>query len=112
MMPSGMGIVGSTFKDDRARWIGLLGSVLPIGGMIGPSLGGAIVDLLSWRWTFALNVPLGTLAVLAALTILPRTPRRANLGRLDFTGIGMLAISATALIYALTEMGRRDADPA
>ena len=112
MMPSGMGIVGVTFKDDRARWIGLLGSVLPIGGVIGPSLGGAIVDLLGWRWTFALNVPLGTLAVLAALAILPRTPRRANLGRLDFTGIGMLAISTTALIYALTEMGRRDADPA
>ena len=111
LMPSGMGIIGATFKEDRARWIGLIGSVMPVGGVVGPSLGGGIVDLLSWRWTFGLLVPLGSLAVLGALTILPRTPRRTDMGRFDFTGIGMLALSATALIFALTEMGRRDANP-
>ena len=112
LLPAAMGIVGVTFKEDRARWIGLLGSTLPIGGVIGPVVGGVIVDLLDWRWTFAVNIPIGALGMLAALTILPRTPQRSGTRRLDFAGIGMLTVSATALIFALTEMGRRDADPA
>lgn len=112
LMPSGMGVIGDVFAEQRTRWIGLMGSIVPLGGVVGPSLGGVIVDHLGWRWTFALNVPMAVIAIIAFLTLVPssvdavKRPRR-----LDLPGIAMLGVGATALIFALTEFGRQDADP-
>ena len=54
--------------------------------ILGPTIGGLIVDNTSWRWIFYVNVPIGVIAVVAALRILPNGSSRATVERLDFRG--------------------------
>ena len=105
LFPSVMGLVGEAFGKDRARPIGLMGSVIPIGGIIGPTLGGLIVDTIGWRWTFAINLPIGVVVVALGLLYLRSGARRPTAG-LDYQGMALLGASLTSLIYALTELGR------
>ncbi len=105
LMPSAMGLIGEAFGQNRARPIGLMGSIVPMGGIIGPSLGGVIVDNLSWRWTFALNVPLGVVVVIVGLAFMRSGARRAT-GGVDLRGIVLLGLGLTALLYGLTELGQ------
>lgn len=111
LMPAGMGIIGETFVADRTRWIGLLGSTVPAGSVIAPSVGGLIVDHASWRWTFGMNVPLALLALGAILVFVPASeaPRRSR--PFDVPGIAFLGLAATTFIFALTELGRRGVNP-
>ncbi|HRC62323.1 MAG TPA: MFS transporter [Dehalococcoidia bacterium] len=110
LMPSGMSMIAEAFAEGRQRAIGLFSSILPFGAVAGPGVGGLISEHLGWRWTFAFHVPVGLLVLIAAFTILPRGKRQGG-QRVDFLGIAFLAIALSALIYALTELGLRDADP-
>lgn len=110
-MPSAMGLVGDAFQENRMRPIGLLGSIIPAGGIVGPVVGGLIVDHIGWRWTFGFNLPLIALVLIALFAFTPGGGRRPVQGGLDFPGIGLLAISVTTLIFALTELGQRDQSP-
>src|ERR1700742_4262420 len=65
-MPSATGIVADHFGAERDRATGMFTSIFPIGGMIGPVLGGLFVTYWSWRGIFLVNVPIGV--VLIALT--------------------------------------------
>ncbi len=116
LVTSSFGIVADAFPEEatgaeRARAIGLLSAVYPIGAIIGPNLGGFIIEHFGWRWTFALNVPFGSLGVLAALALLlpASTARRPE--RIDFLGAALFTVAATSLIYSLTELSQREADP-
>jgi EmrB/QacA subfamily drug resistance transporter len=72
--------------------------------ILGPALGGLIVDNASWRWIFYVNVPIGAIAVLAALRVLPRrAPQGA--GDLDVLGLALMAIGVPLLTYGLAEIG-------
>ncbi|MCC6179699.1 MAG: MFS transporter [Chloroflexi bacterium] len=62
-MPSATGIVAQQFPRTRTRMIGLFASIFPIGGIIGPNLGGAIIEQWGWREIFLINVPIGVLVV-------------------------------------------------
>jgi EmrB/QacA subfamily drug resistance transporter len=70
------------------------------GAILGPSLGGLLITALSWRWIFLINVPIGGLAALAALRMLPVTPR-SRPGRLDIAGLLRLSVALPALLFAL-----------
>jgi EmrB/QacA subfamily drug resistance transporter len=72
------------------------------GSILGPSLGGVLVSALSWRWIFLINVPIGGLAALAALRMLPVTPR-SRAGRLDVSGLLRLSVALPALLFALEQ---------
>ncbi len=76
-MPSASGLVSDVFGRDRDRAIGLFSSVYPIGGVLGPALGGLFVTYLSWRWIFFVNVPVGLVLVGAAW----RSSRQDRSGR-------------------------------
>src|SRR5262245_1349773 len=56
-LPSCTGIISDTFQEKRGQAIGLFSSIFPIGGVIGPNIGGVIIDTLSWRYIFYVNVP-------------------------------------------------------
>src|SRR5438270_8080109 len=58
--------------------------------ILGPTLGGVIVQNISWRWIFFVNVPIGLIAVVAALRLLPRV-ERAPADRLDFRGLVLMS---------------------
>ena len=110
VQPSTFGLIGAYFPDQRARWVGLMSSLIPLAALFGPNIGGLLVDQLGWRWSFGFNTPLALLLALAAFVLLPRTAGRRDV-RLNVTSVVMLAVFATTLIYALTELGRRGVSP-
>jgi len=107
LLPSAYGIVGDAFEGKRAQAIGMISSIFPIGSIIGPLLGGIIVEHWGWRWTFFLNAPLVTLVVIAGMLIMPASPRK-KAGTIDTIGAVYFSLAALGMVYALTELSQRD----
>ena len=105
IMPSAIGIIAEEFPDTRPRMIGLFMSIFPIGGVIGPNLGGLIIEHWSWRACFLVNIPLG-IAVLTALAPRLRQPERTEPRPLDLLGAGIFAVAIVAFLSALTFHGQ------
>jgi EmrB/QacA subfamily drug resistance transporter len=86
---------------DRGRYMGLIGSVFAVASVAGPLLGGFLVDNLSWRWVFYVNMPVGALAVLIVSTRLHlHTPSVRH--RIDIAGTALLSGGVGALILLTT----------
>jgi EmrB/QacA subfamily drug resistance transporter len=87
-LPTAAGIVSDQFPDHRERAIGLFTSIFPIGGIVGPNLGGWIVSRYSWRYIFYINLPIGIgLAVL--ILILLRDSKVLSRPHIDFVGASL-----------------------
>ncbi|MEV4160281.1 DHA2 family efflux MFS transporter permease subunit [Nonomuraea dietziae] len=87
------------------RVMGLMGVVLSLGPVLGPIAGGAVLGGLSWRWMFLLSVPVGLIAYLLAVRVLPADslPGRHPAVRLDVLGLALLAPGFAALVLALSQ---------
>ncbi|HEY5429001.1 MAG TPA: MDR family MFS transporter [Solirubrobacteraceae bacterium] len=72
--------------------------------ILGPTIGGLILDNASWRWIFYVNVPIGIIAVISALRILP-VVKRQRTEPLDYRGLVMLAAGLPLITYGLAEIG-------
>ncbi|MEU1730019.1 DHA2 family efflux MFS transporter permease subunit [Streptosporangium sp. NPDC020145] len=72
--------------------------------VLGPLLGGVLVDHLSWRWMFYVNVPVCVVALLLAVRLLPGD-RERDAGRLDLLGLVLLSPGLAALVYGLSQFG-------
>ncbi len=108
LVPAGVSLIGEVYANGRTRAIGLYAAMMPGAAVLGPVVGGVVVATLGWRATFALTVPIGALASVLAFFILPPGQRRP-VQRTDGVGIVLLAVIMTSFIFALTELGRRDA---
>ncbi|MGE5254006.1 MAG: MFS transporter [Planctomycetaceae bacterium] len=84
-LPTASGIVSDQFPENREKAIGLFTSIFPIGGIIGPNLGGWIVSQYSWRYIFYINLPIGII-VIAMVLILLRGSRASARPPIDFWG--------------------------
>jgi EmrB/QacA subfamily drug resistance transporter len=102
--------IGQLMMADAAgpKRMGRVMSIVAVPAMLapilGPTLGGFIVDNASWRWIFFVNVPIGVLAVAAAIRILPRVERRPA-DPLDVVGLALMATGLPLLTYGLAEIG-------
>ncbi len=72
--------------------------------ILGPTIGGLILDNASWQWIFYVNLPIGILAVIAALRVLPRVERQPS-DPLDLRGLALMATGLPLLTYGLAEVG-------
>ena len=72
--------------------------------ILGPTIGGLIIQNASWRWIFYVNVPIGVIAFIAALRILPWV-KRGKVERLDIRGLVLMATGLPLLTYGLAEIG-------
>jgi EmrB/QacA subfamily drug resistance transporter len=75
--------------------------------IFGPTLGGLIIQGASWRWIFEINVPIGVIAVVSALRVLPRAEAQRG-ERLDSLGLALMASGLLLLTYGLAEIGTLD----
>jgi EmrB/QacA subfamily drug resistance transporter len=109
-MPSATGIVADQFGPDRDRAIGLFTSIFPIGGIVGPILGGVFVTYWSWRGIFLVNVPIGIVLFCLAVTLVPDSAKRAR-GRVDVTGIVLLGTGLLGAMLAVSYLGGATSSP-
>ncbi len=100
-------IFGDLFAGaQRGRMQGLITAVWGLASIVGPLLGGFIVDRWSWRWVFLLNLPLGAVVMALAAGRLAETGRRARERRLDLAGAGTFLAGVTALMLAVLDPAR------
>lgn len=114
-MPSATGIVVDHFGSARDRAVALFMSIIPIGALIGPVLGGVFVSYWSWRGIFLVNVPIGIVLVAFGAKVLPAAGARGTRERITPWGLSLLGIgllSAMVGIALLGEPGTRLTDPA
>ncbi|WP_216215318.1 DHA2 family efflux MFS transporter permease subunit [Amycolatopsis aidingensis] len=104
LMPAGMTIMTKAAGPHRVgRVMAVLGVPMLLGPIGGPILGGWLVDSVSWRWIFYINVPIGIIALLLAWRLLPRDePEPAE--RFDFIGMLTLSPGLAALIYGVSNI--------
>lgn len=86
---------------DRGRYSGLMASVFAVASVLGPLVGGFFTDALSWRWVFYINVPLGLITIFVIGAVLPTSVTRTE-HHIDYSGMLLLAASASGLILLLT----------
>jgi len=91
---------------ERGKYMGLIGGVFAVSSVAGPLLGGFLVDSLSWRWVFYVNVPIGALAV-AVVTMRLHLPSRHTPHRVDYLGTALLSGGVGALILLTTWGGNQ-----
>jgi EmrB/QacA subfamily drug resistance transporter len=84
-LPTAAGIVSDQFPGHRERAIGLFTSIFPIGGIVGPNLGGWIVSRFSWRYIFYINLPIG-LGLAGLIMILLKDSKVLSRPHIDFVG--------------------------
>lgn len=85
------------------RVMGLMAAVLSLGPVLGPVLGGVVLQGFGWRWMFLLCVPLGALAVLLAVRVMPADPPVERRTRLDVLGVALLGPGFAGLLLVLSQ---------
>lgn len=102
MSPQTMAIITRTFPPQRrGEAMGIWGSVAGIASLVGPILGGFLVDGLGWEWIFFVNVPVGIVGLIAAYRYVPRLPSRPM--RIDGLGVALFVIGMFCLVFGLQE---------
>jgi EmrB/QacA subfamily drug resistance transporter len=103
IMPAVMTIMTKKAGPQRmGRVMGVLGVPMLVAPILGPILGGWLVDDVSWRWIFFINVPIGIVAIALAFKVLDRDEPQPG-HKLDWLGMALLSPGLTALIFGLAE---------
>jgi EmrB/QacA subfamily drug resistance transporter len=103
IMPAGMTILVEAAGPQRVgRVMSVVGAPALLGPVLGPVLGGLILQGLSWRWIFYVNVPIGLVALVLGTRLLPRSEPRVC-ERLDLRGLALLSPGLAAIVFGLSE---------
>lgn len=104
LVPSSLAIISASFHpDDRGRAIGAWSGLSGVSTAFGPFLGGYLVDSVSWRLVFLINLPLAAATIWMALRHVPETRASAAATRPDFAGASIVALGIGGLVFALIE---------
>ncbi len=109
-MPSATGIVSEIFGAERDRAVGLFSSIFPIGGIVGPVLGGVFVTYWSWRGIFLVNVPIGIVLLVLGVVFIPDIARRPD-RHLDLRGVALLGAALLSAMLGIAYLGGSHSDP-
>jgi DHA2 family multidrug resistance protein len=107
LVPLSQAIMADAYPpQERGRAMAIWGLGVMVGPVLGPTLGGWLTDVASWRWTFYINVPVGALSFLLATRYIAETPRRER--RMDWTGLALLGSGIAGLQYVLDRGNQQD----
>ena len=107
IMPLGQMILAQAAGPRRmGRVMSIVGVPMLLAPIAGPAIGGALVGAASWRWIFFVNLPVGAVALLLAVRLLPPMPAGPH-QRLDAPGLGLLSSGIAVFVYGLAEVGQK-----
>lgn len=105
LLPAGQTVLGKAVGPARlGRVMATTGIVVSLGPALGPVIGGLMLDAVSWRWLFAINLPIGLVGLLLGLRYVPRgepEPPRP----LDWSGLLLISAGLPLTVYGFTEIG-------
>lgn len=102
MTPQTMAVITRTFPPEkRGTAMALWGSVAGVAVLVGPLAGGFLTEALGWEWIFFINVPVGVVAFVLAVRLVPRLQTRAH--RFDVPGIALNTVGLLLLTFGLQE---------
>ncbi|MBP2000251.1 EmrB/QacA subfamily drug resistance transporter [Paenibacillus shirakamiensis] len=101
--------VGDLFAPrERSKWMGLLTAVFGFSSVIGPTLGGYLIDHMDWHWLFWIFLPLGIVAFIMILILFPKVERKAGV-HIDYLGSFLLTTTIVPLLLAFSMAGPKHA---
>jgi len=107
LVPLSQAIMADAYPpEERGKAMAIWGLGVMVGPVAGPTLGGWLTEVASWRWTFYINVPVGALSLFLAMQFIPETRKRER--RMDWTGFALMAIGIATLQYLLDRGNQRD----
>ncbi|HBP65266.1 MAG TPA: MFS transporter, partial [Desulfosporosinus sp.] len=107
LIPFAMIVIGDIFPPhQRGKWQGVIGAVFGFSSIIGPTVGGWIVDHTTWRYVFYINLPVGILAAVAIYIGLHGEKRRKDKVVIDYAGTGTLIVGIVSLLLGLSLGGK------
>ena len=92
---------------ERGKWQGVSGSTYALAAILGPLAGGWITDNASWRWVFYINVPVGIIALLVLIFLMPTLRSRARQVTIDYIGAALLILGTVPLLLGFTLAGNQ-----
>ena len=93
--------------SERGKALGITSMAFHVGYITGPTLGGFIIDAVSWRWVFFLTIPLGLACAYSGWKILKERPASETRVQIDFAGAGYLLLTNICFLYALNRLPHR-----
>lgn len=103
LMSNSQGIIAETFSmGGRGRALGIVGTVVSVGSMTGPGIGGILVGSLGWPSIFWINIPIGLIAFAAGWFILPRGAAKRSGEPFDYTGSLLFIAGMTSFLYTIS----------
>jgi EmrB/QacA subfamily drug resistance transporter len=112
LTPGSLAMIESSFRPaDRAAAIGAWSGLGGVATALGPLLGGYLVDAVSWRAIFLINLPLGVFVMAMASRHVPETRDPMASGDFDFAGAGLAGLGLAGTTYALIEVPEMGASP-
>ncbi|WP_248583435.1 DHA2 family efflux MFS transporter permease subunit [Nocardioides sp. InS609-2] len=107
MTPQTMAIITRVFpRDNRGRAMSLWGATAGVATLVGPILGGVLVDSLGWEWIFFVNVPVGLIAFGLALRLVPRLETHAH--KFDWLGVALSGAGMFLLVFGIQDAHQYD----
>jgi EmrB/QacA subfamily drug resistance transporter len=107
LTPSSLAVIVATFPEqERGSAIGTWTAFGAIAAVIGPLGGGALLQIVSWRWLFLINLPFVAICVALILTVVPRTSRAVSGPAVDTLGAPLCALGLGGPVFALIEQPR------
>jgi EmrB/QacA subfamily drug resistance transporter len=104
LTPGSLAIIEASFRrEDRGPAIGAWSGLGGVAAAVGPFLGGWLVQAVSWRLIFLINLPLAAVVVWASVRHVPETRDPGASGRLDWVGAALAAAGLAGVVYALTD---------
>ena len=104
MLPATVAILSSAYpRETRGRALGTMGGVAAVAGALGPTIGGALTSLFSWRAVLLINLPLLVLTLFFTLRSVPADPPRKGQAHVDLSGSVLLCVSLVGLVFGLSQ---------
>ncbi|HEU5227636.1 MAG TPA: MDR family MFS transporter [Ktedonobacteraceae bacterium] len=106
LMPIAIAIIGDLFTPrERGKWQGITGAVWGFSSIVGPTAGGWITENTTWRWIFYVNLPIGIIALLVLIFLMPSLHNKTRQVSIDYIGATLLVVGTVPLLLGFTWAG-------